>query len=456
MRTKMLIIAAVAMSSNLVMAQLKYPIVDTNQTLCYDDADTISAPAKGDKFYGQDANFVGNQPSYKDNGDGTVTDNVTGLMWQKGFDVMSLDEAFVYAKRATIGGYNDWRVPSIKEAYSLIDFSGVDASNRDMSTVPANARPFINTSFFSFEYGSNGTRKIDTQMISGTKYVGSEGQRMQLVFGVNLADGRIKGYPMMTRNEGKEFTVRLVRGAEYGVNEFKDNKDGTISDLATGLMWQKKDSEKGLNWQSALEYAQKMNKKNYLGFNDWRVPNAKELQSILDYTRSPETTSSAAIDPMFYSSKFKNEAGDKDYPFYWSSTTHVSSALRGGGGGSAAYLSFGRALGNMAQMGGQGGGMRGGQGGGGMHGGQGGGMRGGQGGGGRMYGGGGQGGGERPQMMQGGSTSSGSVNWINIHGAGAQRSDPKSGDLSQYTNGRGPQGDAIRIYNYVRLVRDIK
>ena len=48
----------------------------------------------------------------------------------------------------------------------------------------------------------------------------------------------------------------------------------------------------------------------------------------------------------------------------------------------------------------------------------------------------------------------GSGGWVDVHGAGAQRSDPKTGDPSQYPYGRGPQGDAIRIYNYVRLVRD--
>jgi hypothetical protein len=44
--------------------------------------------------------------------------------------------------------------------------------------------------------------------------------------------------------------------------------------------------------------------------------------------------------------------------------------------------------------------------------------------------------------------------WMDVHGAGAQRSDPKSGDPADYPYGHGPQGDAIRIYNYVRLVRD--
>ncbi len=76
----------------------------------------------------------------------------------------------------------------------------------------------------------------------------------------------------------------------------------------------------------------------------------------------------------------------------------------------------------------------------------------------------GQGGGQRQQgqgggqgMGQGGGQRQRSQgpNWVDIHGAGSQRSDPKAGDPSIYANGHGPQGDAIRIYNYVRLVRDI-
>lgn len=44
--------------------------------------------------------------------------------------------------------------------------------------------------------------------------------------------------------------------------------------------------------------------------------------------------------------------------------------------------------------------------------------------------------------------------FTDVHGAGAQRSDPKSGSASEYPTGRGPQGDVVRILNYVRLVRN--
>ncbi len=42
-----------------------------------------------------------------------------------------------------------------------------------------------------------------------------------------------------------------------------------------------------------------------------------------------------------------------------------------------------------------------------------------------------------------------------VHGADAQRCDVKSGDPDRLPEGRGPQGDLMKIYNYVRAVRDI-
>jgi hypothetical protein len=51
----------------------------------------------------------------------------------------------------------------------------------------------------------------------------------------------------------------------------------------------------------------------------------------------------------------------------------------------------------------------------------------------------------------------GVVRSMNVHGAGAQRSDPKSGDPKSpmWVQGRGPQGGEVRIYNYARAVRGI-
>ena len=376
-----------------------YKIVDTNQEKCYNNQHEISAPGKGEAFYGQDAQFQGNQPLYTDNGDGTITDKVTGLTWQKSYEVMSYAEATERVKTFSLGGYTDWRLPTIKEAYSLILYSGVDASSRQMDKVPPQARPFIDTRYFDFKYGANGDRVIDTQMLSATVYKSTTMNGNPTVFGVNFADGRIKGYPIKTPRGEKKYTVRFVRGnPDYGHNHFVDNGNGTISDLASGLMWQQTDSQKGMTWEEALAWAQEKNNENYLGYNNWRLPNAKELQSILDYNNSPKSNNKAAINSLFKISKIKDEGNSDNYPFFWTSTTLVGQR----GGQEAVYICFGEALGFM----------------------------------------------KTPRSKE--------TQLMDVHGAGAQRSDPKAGDPRRYSQGRGPQGDVIRIYNYVRLVRDIE
>ena len=290
-----------------------------------------------------------------------------------------------------LAGYSDWRLPSIKELYSLIVFTGRDPSGFD-GTSTSGLIPFINTNYFDFGYGdiNAGERIIDAQYASSTKYVSYTMMHEETLFGVNFADGRIKGYGLTVHGEDKTFYVRYVRGnTSYGKNNFHDNGDGTITDKATGLMWMQEDNGKGVLWKDALSYAENF---EFAGYSDWHLPDVKELQSIVDYSRSPNTTNSAAIDPLFHCTLITNENGEKDYPYYWSGTTHANRTQHSGA--NAAYVSFGRAMGFMGE-------------------------------------------------------------WMDVHGAGAQRSDPKAGNPGDYLYGHGPQGDAIRICNYVRLVRNI-
>jgi hypothetical protein len=401
-RRMILALTFVVIFMNVAANSQTYKIVDTGQKTFYNNNAEISAPSSGEPFYGQDAQYSGYLPQYQDNGDGTITDLNTGLMWQKPVgEKMSFEEAMAAADTFSLADHDDWRLPTIKELYSLILFSGVDpsgweGSNTDLLT------PFIDTDYFEFAYGdeSIGERIIDAQYVSATRYVGTTMMGDATVFGVNFADGRIKGYPsgpMPGETEGKQFFVKFVRGnMEYGINHYVDNGDGTITDQATGLTWQRNDSETGLNWEGALSWVQQKNADSYLGYNDWRLPNAKELQSIVGYARAPGTTGTAAIDPVFHCSTITDEGGGTNFPFYWSSTTHANVI----NGMNAAYVCFGEALGFM----------------------------------------------EVPP-------NSGNYVLMDVHGAGAQRSDPKTGNPDDYPYGHGPQGDVIRIYNYVRLVR---
>ncbi|MEI6108020.1 MAG: DUF1566 domain-containing protein [Opitutae bacterium] len=404
-----------------------YAIVETGQTQCYNASTGITCPASGVAFYGQDAQFTGNAGSYTLSANGmTVGDNVTGLTWERSPDTngdgsLTKADKLTHANAlahcaaqaaASYQGFNDWRLPTIKELYSLIDFRGTDPSGYP-GTRTTGLTPFINTNAFHFAYGDTaaGERVIDSQYASNTLYADPLASLAGKLFGVNFADGRIKGYDL-TLPDGSEktFSVQCVRGnTRYGVNAFVDNGDLTITDNATDLMWAQSDSGTAMNWQNALAWVQTKNAESHLGYTDWRMPNAKELQGILDYTRSPSTSNSAAIDPLFNATAITNEGGQADWPWYWASTTH---ATYNGMGGSGVYVAFGRATGWMKNP-----------------------------------------------------PSASCYTLTDVHGAGAQRSDPKisSGVVTIGTacnNGRmvyrlGPQGDVQRSAHYVRLVRGV-
>jgi|GEM_PF-2673903 len=319
-----------------------YPLVDTGQSACYDASAPIDCSASGASFVGQDAQFSGVQPSYTKSSDGlTVKDNVTGLTWQQNHSTAQVYWAEAEAipaalNAANYGGYNDWRLPTIKELYSL--WNG------------GTGWPYIDTNYFTVNYTSE-MELSHAIFWSSTKYTGLLESTVdpetgaEMAFGVNFGTGHIKAYAI---NVGPRHLARCVRGDVYGVNNFKNNSDGTITDQATGLMWAQADSSSGMDWEHALAFAQTQNAANYLGHNDWRLPNSKELQNIVDYTRSPGATDSTkvgpAIDPLFSSTGITNEAGTADYPWYWTSTSAKANATAAYD--SAWYVAFGRAVGS--------------------------------------------------------------------------------------------------------------
>lgn len=371
-----------------------YPIVDTNVSDYYNNNAIISAPAEGQSFYGQDAHYNGHQASYTDNGDGTITDNITGLMWEQDMgSKISYAEAFEKAANSTLGDYTDWRVPSIKELFSLAQFTGRCFGDNAVDL-------FIDTEYFNHPIGNTaiGEREIDAQTWSSTQYTSLIMRGDTGVFGFNFVDGRLKGYPKYNPRTGDPNTMyfRMVRGnTSYGQNNFVDNGDGTISDLATGLMWQKADDGTTRNWEEALEYCEDLMLAEH---SDWRLPNAKELHSIVDYSRSPDASNSPAIDPLFFCSSFENPDGNSNYGYYWTSSPLMDGPKPYT---DAVYICFGEAQGQMSFP---------------------------------------------PNFVP---------TIYDTHGAGASRNDPKEIGSNTYPSYFGPQGDILYVNNFVRAVRNV-
>ena len=280
-----------------------FKLPDTGQAKCYQAVSPygeIPCPAPGEPL-AQDGSYNINPLSYTDNGNGTVTDNNTGLMWQKQDDGQTYnwyvasgtyDATYNPTSQDVCGSLNlgdhlDWRLPTKKELVSIVDY--------DYRNYPW---PAMDTTYFPnakwFDYWSSTTRAYYpvyawyVHFYGGTVYFGDKYNRYNY--------------------------VRCVRGGRYPDQSFVDNEDGTVTDNVTGLIWQQ--GEPGcMTWDSALSYCEGL---SLGGHSDCRLPNIKEIESLSDDERSHP-----AIDTNFFPNAYTscNALG------YWSSTAGVASGV---------------------------------------------------------------------------------------------------------------------------------
>ena len=241
---------------------LKLP--DTAQT-----ADTTST-------FGEDADYNINGQSFTDNGNGTITDNLTGLMWQKIDNGESTWEtAVANSGSITTAGYTDWRLPTPAELMSIFSY---------------NSNPALNSIYFP---------------VSAAEYWWSSdvyGASTTNVWCANKGGG-LGGKPKAeTISAGGPFPyhARYVRGRPpSNLHTYINHGDGTVTDTDTGLMWTQVPGS-ARTWDAALSYAETLSKS---GYSDWRLPNIKELQSLTDYALATGTTA-AGIKPSINRTMF--------------------------------------------------------------------------------------------------------------------------------------------------------
>ncbi len=241
---------------------------------------------------GEDADYFVNPLSFTNNGNGTITDNNTGLVWQKSDGgEMTFENAVAYCNNLVLGGFSDWRLPGGMELFSINDFDHLN--------------PALDTVYFTknlAEYWWTSEKRAD----DSTK-----------VWVVN-AGGGIGAHPKtetLSAGGTKRFHVRAVRypfSPNLPASHFTDNGDGTISDHYTGLVWQKIQAPNAMSWEAALVYSQGM---VLAGTSDWRLPDIKELQSINDVSLAM---------PSFNHIYFPNVVSGN----YWSSTTMQNTASK--------------------------------------------------------------------------------------------------------------------------------
>jgi len=112
----------------------------TGVTKCYDNEGNEIDCSSAD-FPGQDGFYQAGCPTegrFVDNGDGTVTDNCTGLMWQKEMapGAYAWQAGLKYCEGLDLAGHTDWRLPNIRELHSLVDYGRQPAIHPVLGTFP--------------------------------------------------------------------------------------------------------------------------------------------------------------------------------------------------------------------------------------------------------------------------------------------------------------------------------
>lgn len=229
-----------------------------------------------------------------------VRDDVTGLIWEvktigdendihfndNRYSWHDIQEEFINQLKADdFGGYNDWRLPTVKELYTLLKNGNVDQN------------PEIDTDYFP--------NSKATIYWSSTSYVNI----MNRAWRVDFYTGKSQTY-----DKSSTYFVRAVRGGS-AIGNLIDNNDGTVTDTATGLMWQQfkiEDEVPRSTWEDALIHCESV---SYAGYSDWRLPNIKELLSIVNHD---------AYDPAVDKTVFPNT---ESYGYWSSTSTSIYTAL---------------------------------------------------------------------------------------------------------------------------------
>jgi len=260
-----------------------YKVTKTGQTTTYTTFD--------DGYYQK-----GSTKTYtRDDVKQIVTDNYTGLMWQDDANVSivtkpwvttanynavdynntSGDTATTYCTNLTLGGYSDWRLPTHSQLREIVDYG--------------KSNPSIDTAFVNIYF--------DMYYYSSTPYILSSNNAWIVGFYNGTATNG---------NKAGSYVVRCVRGQEKSLpnTSFTRSNVGIVTDSLTKLQWQDDTIGTIINWTRAISRCEAL---TLGGFSDWRLPNIKELQSIVD-----DSKISPSID-----SAFVNTVSDS----YWSSTT---------------------------------------------------------------------------------------------------------------------------------------
>ncbi|MCP4753041.1 MAG: DUF1566 domain-containing protein [Proteobacteria bacterium] len=258
---------------------------DTGQTTCYHSTGTFATCPPADGVWTQDGSYTINPPSFTNNSDQTIMDNNTKLMWQRNDqNVKNWTNAGTYCTGLDLADHTDWRLPTNKELQTIFNYE--------------NDNPSLDGTFFPNTYAAvhwSSTTLVGDDI--GLHAASEHAWRVRF-------DTGFAGYYLKI----ERFPVRCVRGgsgSDIWALDFSNYGDDAVLHESTGLMWQKEDAVATKDWKSAITYCESLSLEDE---SDWRLPNANELQTIVNYAKHEP-----AIDEVYFP--------NTDSKLYWTSTT---------------------------------------------------------------------------------------------------------------------------------------
>jgi hypothetical protein len=287
---------------------------------------------------------------FVDNKNGTITDKLTGLVWLKKADCfgeISWRNALISASNLASGVcelsddsvVGDWRLPNIVELESLIDYSMYKPSlPKNHPFIEVRSRNYYWSSSISSDHyeawavsmhrGEQVAHKTDISLCyhqipchwnhvwpvrnGNLKTTATKLPKTGQTFCSNT-----KGYIIACEGTGQDGDKQI--GTIWPTLRFKDNNNGTVTDNLTKLVWLKNANCYGRQvWAEAIKSANalasgKCNLNDGSNAGQWRLPNIKELQSLVDHSmRKPSITNNP----------FANVGS-----FYWSSTSSAETII---------------------------------------------------------------------------------------------------------------------------------
>ena len=227
--------------------------------------------------------------------DETVIDNNLGLEWQR--TTPSTQYKFEDAKKfctdSVYGGYDDWRMPTAHEMSSILNFAPFDAYYMYDYYFP----DIVAWNRIEHGFWTSSSSQKDGFFVVNPWYGAA-----------TLPIGHYSGDP-------DEANILCVRGKvldpKGGFAVKTLNGDKVVVDYETHLTWQPPSNAESYNWQEALSYCETS---VYAGYDDWRLPNIKELESLIHYGKEEGHTTD-------FPEEFLNNL--RDYYSFWSSTTEI-------------------------------------------------------------------------------------------------------------------------------------